>query len=200
MMIRLPGTVLLAALITLGLFYIMHVLVRVVDPSIDPTPPLRIADFRPTIEDTEYDTPRPQPPDIKKEPPPPPPPDLTVDPPQNPTGFRTRPAIPRELPPFDDRKHGLTADGDILPIVRVAAEYPQSAVAKGIEGYVDFRFTISKTGAVVDPVVIASEPPGVFEKAATKALSRWKYKPRVENGEPVERPGVEVRMRFYLGD
>jgi len=90
------------------------------------------------------------------------------------------------------------SDGEYLPIVKVAPLYPQSAASRGIEGYVLLEFTVTETGATADPVVIESQPKGVFDQAATKAVLKFKYKPRVENGLPIRVPGVRHVITFKL--
>lgn len=89
------------------------------------------------------------------------------------------------------------ADGDYLPIVRVAPVYPNRALSRGLEGYVDLMFTVTTTGTVVDPVVTYSTS-SLFERAATNAVLKFKYKPRVVDGVPIASPGVETRIRFEL--
>ena len=49
---------------------------------------------------------------------------------------------------------GFSSDGEYLPIVKVAPVYPRRAQTRGIEGFVLLEFTVTKTGAVKDPVVI----------------------------------------------
>jgi protein TonB len=51
---------------------------------------------------------------------------------------------------------------------------------------------------VKDAVVVAAEPANVFNEAALAAISRWRYNPRVVNGEAVERVGVQTEIRFEL--
>ncbi len=89
------------------------------------------------------------------------------------------------------------ADGEYLPIVRVAPVYPNRALSRGLEGYVDLMFTVNAAGAVQDPVVTYSTS-SLFERAATSAVLKFKYKPRVVDGNPVAVPGVETRIRFEL--
>jgi protein TonB len=91
------------------------------------------------------------------------------------------------------------ADRDIVPLVRVDPDYPPRARQRGIEGYVDVQFTISPVGTVQNPQVIGSQPAIVFDSAALRAVRKWKYNPKIENGVPVERKGVQVRLRFELG-
>ncbi len=91
------------------------------------------------------------------------------------------------------------AEGDYLPIVRVAPVYPARALSRGLEGYVDLEFTVTTTGTVRDPVVIFSTS-SLFERAATTAVLKFKYKPRVVDGVPVDVPGVKTRITFRLED
>ena len=91
------------------------------------------------------------------------------------------------------------AEGDYLPIVRVAPVYPARALSRGLEGYVDMAFTVTTTGTVKDPVVMFSTS-SLFERAATRAVLKFKYKPRVVDGVPVEVPNVKTRITFKIED
>jgi protein TonB len=95
---------------------------------------------------------------------------------------------------------GFSSDGEYLPIVKVAPVYPRRAQTRGIEGYVILEFVVTRTGAVRDPVVIESKPPGIFDRAATSAALKFKYKPKVVNGEPIDVAGVKNRITFELQD
>jgi len=91
------------------------------------------------------------------------------------------------------------AEGDYLPIVRVAPVYPSRALSRGLEGFVDMSFTVTSAGTVKDPIVLQSTS-SLFERAATRAVLKFKYKPRVVDGVPVEVPGVKTRITFELED
>jgi protein TonB len=91
------------------------------------------------------------------------------------------------------------AEGDYLPIVRVAPVYPARALSRGLEGFVDLQFTVTTTGTVKDPIVLQSTS-SLFERAAIRAVLKFKYKPRVVDGVPVEVPGVKTRISFMLED
>jgi protein TonB len=43
-----------------------------------------------------------------------------------------------------------------------------------------------------------SHPSSIFDRSALKAIRKWKYNPKIEDGEPVERPGIKVRLKFNL--
>ncbi len=91
------------------------------------------------------------------------------------------------------------SDQDVVPLVRVDPEYPPRAKQRGIEGWVDVEFTISPVGTVQNAVVIGSEPSVIFNRAALRAIRKWKYNPKIEGGVPVVRPGIQVRIRFEIG-
>jgi TonB family protein len=79
----------------------------------------------------------------------------------------------------------------------MAPSYPVRAREHNIEGWVDLEFTVTKDGTTRDPVVRAAEPANTFDRAATDAVKRWRYEPRVVNGAVVEQR-VETRLRFLL--
>jgi protein TonB len=92
------------------------------------------------------------------------------------------------------------ADRDVVPLVRINPDYPQRALSRGLEGWVQVQFTISETGAVIDPIVVDSSPKGIFDDAAIKAVSRWRYNPKIEGAVAVQRVGVQTIIRFNLED
>ena len=87
-----------------------------------------------------------------------------------------------------------------MPIVKVAPVYPRRAQTRGIEGYVVLEFIVTKTGAVRNPFVVEAKPPGIFDRAAINAALKFKYKPIVVNGEPIDGAGVRNRITFELSD
>lgn len=92
---------------------------------------------------------------------------------------------------------------DVVPAHTLARDkyvdprYPSAAIRKGIEGWVEMDFTVGADGAVKDIDVRAAEPAGVFEEAATRSVSQWRYRPLMRNGRAVEQR-VRLRMRFAL--
>jgi protein TonB len=92
----------------------------------------------------------------------------------------------------------IGVDRDTLPLVRVNPTYPPRAEQNGVEGWVQVRFTVTAAGTIRDAVVVESEPGETFDAAALEAIARWRYNPRIENGEPVERVGLQTLFRFTL--
>jgi len=84
------------------------------------------------------------------------------------------------------------ADSDVVPIVRISPQYPRQALLNGQEGWVKIEFTITPDGRVLDPVVIASDPRSVFDRAALQAIIRWKFRPRYVDGQAITRRASQV--------
>lgn len=91
-----------------------------------------------------------------------------------------------------------TGDGEYLPIVKVAPMYPPGAQARGQEGWVLLEFTVTESGSVTDADVVEAQPPGVFDEAAKRAVLKFKYKPRVENGKAVAVHHVQHLISFKM--
>jgi TonB family protein len=75
--------------------------------------------------------------------------------------------------------------------------YPPEAQLRSIEGWVEVEFTIAQDGKPQNLLVRRAEPRGVFNKAATDALARWRFEPILSNGEPIEQRAM-LRMIFRL--
>jgi protein TonB len=94
---------------------------------------------------------------------------------------------------------GLGAtDGEMLPLVNIQPTYPTRAAQRGIEGWAQVSFTVTETGGVRDVFVVDAEPAGMFDQASIRAAERFRFQPRVVNGQPVEVPNVQYVFRFQL--
>lgn len=93
---------------------------------------------------------------------------------------------------------GTGTDGEYLPMVKVAPVYPPRAMQRGLEGWVLVEFTVTASGTVRDVVAIDADPKGVFDEAAIDAAQKFRYKPRVVSGKPVDVSGVQNVIRFEL--
>jgi len=89
------------------------------------------------------------------------------------------------------------SDGEYLPIVKVAPVYPQRALARRLEGHVVLEFIVTRTGTVRDIIVVDSTAP-IFEQPAIEAAEKFRYKPRVIDGEAVEVAGVRNVITFKM--
>jgi len=72
------------------------------------------------------------------------------------------------------------AVGDLVLVTRVEPQYPIQAAQQGLQGSVTVKFTVQPDGSVTDPTVVDAKPRrGIFDSAALRAVSRWKFKPIV---------------------
>jgi TonB family protein len=75
-------------------------------------------------------------------------------------------------------------------------DYPDAARRTGTEGWVRLEFTVNERGRVSDIVVVDAEPSGVFDNAASSAVSRWRFQPPA-SGQPAH---TSVLLRFELAE
>jgi len=109
------------------------------------------------------------------------------------------PAMPTPSPAGAvPQAQGATASTlTLVPLATPAPEYPRDAMMSGTQGYVVVEFTINLEGGTQDIAVVDATPQRTFDQAARRAVSRWKFKPLVENGQPVEKR-VQRRIDFKL--
>ena len=77
----------------------------------------------------------------------------------------------------------------------VAPEYPQRALERSLEGWVDIEFTVGTDGQTRDVTVTAASHEAFFRREATDAVSKWQFEPRVFMGRAIEQTAY-TRMRF----
>ena len=188
------------AVVTFVLFLLMQALIKSDKSPFSDGAAGKVLEFVRLQEDQDLITKQRKP----KPPPPPdePPPDMpkpSFDPSDISTGIDIG-AVEVNLDLNITGTGGFSSDGEYLPIVKVAPIYPRRAQTRGIEGYVLLEFIVTSTGAVRNPVVIEAKPPGVFDRSAVQAALKFKYKPKVVNGEPVEVAGVRNLIKFELED
>ena len=85
------------------------------------------------------------------------------------------------------------------PAKTSAPRYPARAAANGVEGGVCFSFTILANGSVSDLKIYDSKPAGVFDEEATRAISKWRFKPRMVDGKAIDQPDAKYCIDFKLG-
>lgn len=81
------------------------------------------------------------------------------------------------------------------PVVRIYPRYPIQAAQERIEGMVQLRFNVEADGSTSQIEVILSQPEGVFEKEAIRALAQWRYQPAADE---LPNQGVKVQLDFVL--
>jgi periplasmic protein TonB len=215
MIIRFSISTIVGVFVTLALFYLMQYLIQGAENAITDDKVGNLVDFVRVKQDQEVQTKQRKP----KKPPPPdePPPDV---PPQNfnvavdNAGFSMSNVDLSVNVDVGGGGFGIS-DGEYLPIVKVSPQYPRRALSRGMAGWVIVEFIVTAQGTVTNPIVVSNcgyipnmrspgvcedSPNTVFNNAALKAAVKFKYKPKVIDGQPVETAGVQNKIIFELAD
>lgn len=199
MLVRYLSGVVIATFVTLLLFFIMQALVVSDEVRLDEVSNRRFVDVVQT--DRQQEAKRETPEVQRPEPPKAPPPDLDM-----PTTTANAGAQGLNFgrlslnAGIDVGAVGLGAptDGDYLPLVRIQPQYPRRAAERGIEGFAIVELTVTPQGTVENVRTVEADPRGYFERAAEQAAAKFRYKPKVVNGEPIAVEGVRYIFTFEL--
>ncbi len=186
-----------AMVMTLCLFYLMHLLIQtdVIDEPIDEMPIIADILYIPQVIENRLTEPKPKLADDPVAPPPVPKVDL---PKVDPSGQTTTPGEGfRFIKPTLDPVIGIS-NGAIVQQVMVPPTYPNRALNLGIEGYVDVQFSVTAMGSTDNVQVVAAVPENVFDRAALRAVKRWKYLP--DEARKASPAVLRERIRFSIQD
>jgi protein TonB len=85
------------------------------------------------------------------------------------------------------------AEGNV--VFRVQPIYPPIAKEAHVQGPVELRAIISKTGTIENLIVVSGHP--MLARAAIEAVRQWRYRPYLLNNEPIE-VETEITVNFVL--
>ena len=182
---------------TFAILWVMQILIATGEDSITKKNDLRFVDFVRVKKDESLDT-------------------KTAKPKKPPEPEEPPPDTPQQLDDIDtsaetinigsvDTGVGVGAgiggfnagEGEYLPIVKVAPIYPNRALSRGIEGWCIIEYTVTRNGTTKGGKVVECTS-SLFANASVKATAKFKYKPRVINGTPIDVPGVQHKITFEL--
>lgn len=198
---RLTVGLVVAACVTAALFWTMQYLIETADKGLTEGGSSNLVDFvrlkrDESIERRQLKPKKPPPPEA----PPPQPPTPQLDN-LNPNAEKIAiSAAPVETDIEMSGGFSLgVGEGDYLPIVKVAPIYPQRALSRGIEGYCVVQYVVTKQGTIRDPFVIEDQcTSSLFHRASIQAAMKFKYKPRILDGQAVEVPGVQNKFTYEI--
>jgi periplasmic protein TonB len=96
-----------------------------------------------------------------------------------------------------DRNSSNSSSSGVVVLSRVSPKYPARALSRHIEGWVKIEFTVTPSGDVSDPSVVAAEPEDIFDDAALTAIQKWRFKEKIVNGKAVSQKAVQT-LKFKL--
>jgi protein TonB len=199
--VRLVIGLVMATAVTLSLFWLMQYLIETADRSLNEDAAGTLMDFvrvkrNEEIERRQLKPKKPPPPESA--PPQPPTPQLEN---LNPNAEKIAiSAVPVETDIEMTGGFSLgVGEGDYLPIVKVAPIYPNRALTRGVEGYCVVQYTVTRLGTTKDPFVVPDQCTStLFHRASVNAALKFKYKPRIMDGEAVEVPGVQNKFTYEI--
>ena len=201
---RLGLGLLFAIFVNLGLFTIMQAMTSSNNLDRNMTEEIRLLDFVRVKKDTSTETKKRELPDKPKPPETMPPPPSMTPPTKQVKAPTPKIAVPNIKVPLNIAggpyigafsAAPVTASvlnyAQVAPLVRIPPRYPRSASRRNIEGVVKVAFTITADGRVENPKVLSASPPGMFDKAAIKAIKKWKFNPKIVDGQAVEQSAAQ---------
>ncbi|NIM69261.1 MAG: TonB family protein [Xanthomonadales bacterium] len=187
--------------VTLFLFWLMQYMIEIADRSLDESRRGSLVDFvrverDESIQRRQLKPKKPPPPEAP--PPQPPTPQLdNLDPTAEKIAIAPVP-VTTDIEMTGGFSLGV-GEGDYLPIVKVAPIYPQRALSRGIEGFCVVQYTVTRQGTTRDPFVVDDQcTSSLFHRASLQASLKFKYKPRVIDGEAVEVRGVQNKFTYEI--
>lgn len=85
-------------------------------------------------------------------------------------------------------------EGTALPYFVIKPDRPAGS---GVEaGWVLLEMTISEKGRVQNPRIIESSPAGVLDQVALTAARKWRFKPKIKDGQRLSQPNTRARIVF----
>jgi protein TonB len=199
--VRMAIGLILALGVTLSLFWVMQYLIATADRSLNDDSAGTMLDFvrvkrDEAIERRQRKPEKPPPPEAP--PPQPPTPQLdNLDPNAEKIAISAVP-VETDIEMTGGFSLGV-GEGDYLPIVKVAPIYPNRALTRGIEGFCVVQYTVTNLGTTKDPMVIEDQcTSSLFHRASINAALKFKYKPRILDGEAVEVPGVQNKFTYEI--
>jgi len=200
-LVRLLIGIVLGLVVTAALFWTMQYLIETADRELNEGSSGNLVDFvrlkrDESIQRRQLKPKKPPPPDT----PPPQPPTPQLDN-LNPNAEKIAiSAAPVETDIEMSGGFSLgVGEGDYLPIVKVAPIYPHRALSRGIQGYCVVQYTVTRQGTIRDPFVVEDQcTSSLFHRASIQAALKFKYKPRVIDGQAVEVPGVQNKFTYEI--
>ena len=191
----------LGLVVTLFLFWFMQFMIETADRSLDESGRGSMIDFvrvqrDETIQRRQLKPKKPPPPEAPPQQPPTPKLD-NLDPSAEKISISAVP-VTTDIEMTGGFSLGV-GEGDYLPIVKVAPIYPQRALTRGVEGFCVVEYTVTSLGATRDPFVVPDQcTSSLFHRASLQAALKFKYKPRIIDGEPVEVRGVQNKFTYEI--
>ena len=198
--VRTPVVLPVAAAVTVGLFVLMNNLIDIGPVAPDPVqelPPIVIMfDIKPeeprermTIEELDPVAP---PPPVQRL-------DVDIAPVEAVTSEVSWHLPPVEVAALNHSGGLVNIDRNPVPSVRVPPVYPPAALSRGLEGQCSMLFDITPQGTTTNVRALDCTS-SLFERAAINSVSRWRYNPQMQDGQPTLFRGATTQIVFSVSE
>lgn len=190
---------LIAAFVTFALFVMMMVLIK--GDFVPQEKPDQVSfEINPKVDDIKLVARETKIAQVRKVVTPPPPPQIERQQASQPTVAvaSLEGAIPDfEAPKLDKASFKIAvSDRDAQPLVRIPPIMPPRAEKSG---HCRVKFDVSPEGAPFN-VETTSCSSSVFKSSSIRSVQKWKYNPKILDGRPTARKGVQSKITFRLTD
>ncbi|MDR3415304.1 MAG: energy transducer TonB [Nevskia sp.] len=185
---------------SLGLFWLLYGIIHVTGHGVNKIETLPTVDFvrlKRDVPPEQMERRKPPPPPAAKQPPAPSKMQVEVE---NTASAGPAIAVPSSIPP-PSVGGGISGggasvsgmlDSDLVPLQRIPPQYPAEARRAGIGGKVKLTIHVLADGSVGGAKIIEANPKGMFEAASITAVRKFRFKPKIINGKPVEYDGTQT--------
>lgn len=93
-------------------------------------------------------------------------------------------------------RHTPDKDGAAVPLYVMQPKYPVFQDGTRPAGWALVEFTVTTDGRVLNPRIIESKPGRVFDQVTLDVTPKWRFKPKVVEGQRVDQEKTRVRLVF----
>ncbi|MCY3752172.1 MAG: TonB family protein [Gammaproteobacteria bacterium] len=87
-------------------------------------------------------------------------------------------------------------DGPAVPLYVMQPRYPVFEDGTRPTGWALVEFTVTTNGRVLNPGIVESRPGGLFDQVTLDVTPKWRFKPKVVDGQRVDQEHTRVRLVF----
>lgn len=194
--------ILIAVPVVLGVFWVMRTLISTDYKFEETDEEMVVIELAPDVSPPEIRDREIKPETVDEVEPPPPPPQIEKQAAATPK--ESLAAISGAIPDFEapdisgDNFRFQVSDRDARPIVAIPPQYPPNAASRGTEGDCLTIFDVSADGRPFN--IRFGACPSVFQSSSRRAVEKFKFEPKIVDGQAVSRSGVEYEFKYRLDE
>ena len=93
-------------------------------------------------------------------------------------------------------RHTPNKDGPAVPLFVMQPRYPVFEDGTRPTGWALVEFTVTTDGRVLKPDIVESKPGELFDRVTLDVTPKWRFRPKVVDGQRVDQENTRVRLVF----